>query len=177
MAAHLHLAPAPTEPVPDASSPSPIRVVLADDHALIRRSLRLALEGEEGVEVIGEADDLTSAIREVEGHKPDVLVLDLRMSDGSSVETVANVRERAPDTQVVVLTMHDDPVFAQHALASGALGFVMKELADHELPQAIRAAVRGDEYVSPRVSSRLQGLRSSLIDDVPTRATRSRFCG
>jgi two-component system, NarL family, response regulator NreC len=165
MAAHLHLAPAPSQHVLAASLPSSIRVVLADDHALMRRSLRLLLEGEEGVDVIAEAGDLASVVRDVHRHQPHVLVLDLRMPGGSSIETIGKLRERAPDTQVVVLTMDDNPVFAQHALASGALGFVLKEVADTQLPQAVRAVARGEEYISPRVVARLDALQRSLTDD------------
>jgi len=165
MAAYLHLAPSPTETDLNPALPSPIRVVLADDHILMRRSLRLLLDGEEGIEVIAEADNLASAVRHVHGHKPHVLVLDLRMPGGSSIETISKLRERAPDTQVVVLTMEDNPVFAQRALASGALGFVLKEVADGELPQAVCAAARGEEYVSPRVAARLDALHRSLTDD------------
>ena len=165
MAADLHLAPALTESNPSPAAPSPIRVVLADDHALMRRSLRLLLEGEEGVEVIAEAGDMESAVRYVQRHRPHVLVFDLRMQSGSSIETIGRLREQAPDTHVVVLTMQDNPVFAQHALGSGALGFVLKELADSELPQAVRAAALGEEYVSPRVAARLDALRRTLTDD------------
>jgi two-component system, NarL family, response regulator NreC len=92
-----------------------------------------------------------------------VLVLDLRIQ-GASNEAIGELRERAPETQLVVLTMSDSPVFAQHALACGALGFVLKELADGELPQAVRAAASGSEYVSPRVAPRLEALRRSLTD-------------
>jgi two-component system, NarL family, response regulator NreC len=162
---HLHLAPALTETAPGPSAPSPIRVVLADDHALMRHTLRLLLDGEEGVDVIAEAGDLASAVRHVHGHQPHVLVLDLSMPGGSSIETIGKLRERAPDTQVVVVTMDDSPVFAQHALATGALGFVLKELADSELPQAVRAAARGEEYISPRVAAGLDALQRSLTDD------------
>ncbi len=165
MAAHLHLAPAPGETDVTPAVPSPIRVVLADDHALIRRSVRLLLEGEEGVEVIAEADDLASAVRHVHGHSPHVLVLDLRMPGGSSIAAIGRLRERAPDTQVVVLTMEENPVFAQQALACGAVGFVLKDLAGTELPQAVRAAARGEEYVSPRVAARLDALSRSITED------------
>jgi two-component system response regulator NreC len=164
MAAHLHLAPAVTETGRVVSAASPIRVVLADDHALMLRSLRLLLEGERDVDVIAEADDLTSAERHVRDQSPHVLVLDLHLHGGSSIEMIGRLREEAPDTQIVVLTMKDNPVFAEHALASGALGFVLKELADSELPQAVRAAARGEEYVSPRVGARLEALRASITD-------------
>jgi two-component system response regulator NreC len=165
MSVHLRLAPSPAGTASVVFAASPIRVVLADDHALMRRSLRLLLDGEEGIEVIAEADELASAVRHVHDHQPRVLVLDLRMPGGSSVETIGKLRERVPDTQIVVLTMEDNPVFAQRALASGALGFVLKELADSELPQAVRAAASGEEYVSPRVAARLDALRRSLTDD------------
>ncbi|MGA2319168.1 MAG: response regulator transcription factor [Solirubrobacteraceae bacterium] len=165
MATHLHLTRAPTETNPDVAAQSPIRVVLADDHALMRRSLRLLLEHEEGVDVIAEAGEMASAIRQVDGHKPDVLVLDLRMPGGSSLETIGILRERAPDTQVVVVTMEDNPVFAQQAVAAGALGFVLKDRADSELAQAIRTVARGEVYVSPLVAARLDALHRSLTDD------------
>jgi two-component system response regulator NreC len=155
MSGHLHLAPALIETdagVPECSS---IRVVLADDHALMRHSLRSLLESEPGVEVIAEADDLASAVHQVYDRRPHVLVLDLRMPDGSSVETIGELRARMPDTHVVVLTMNDNPAFARQALDCGALGFVLKERADDELPRAVRAAARGEEYISPSVAARL----------------------
>jgi two-component system, NarL family, response regulator NreC len=151
--------------MPVASSASPVRVVLGDDHALMRRSLRLLLDGEKNVEVIAEASDLASVLRQVQDDPPDVLVLDLGMPDGSSVEAIGQLRERVPKTQIVALTMEDDPVFAQRALAAGALGFVVKELADDELPQAVRAAARGEEYVSPRMAPRLDTIGRSLTEE------------
>jgi len=152
---------APTVPtVPRAAAPLPvIRVVLADSHALMRRSLRLLLDGEQEVEVVGEADDLASVVRHVEGDQPQVLLLDLSMPGGSSVETIGQLRERSPATQIVALTMEDGPVFAQRALAAGAVGFVMTERSDAELLQAIRAAARGEEYISPQMATRLEAMR------------------
>ncbi len=132
---------------------------------MMRRSLRLLLDGEEGVEVIAEAGDMTSALQHVNGHRPHVLVLDLRMSGTSNIQTIGKLRERAPETQIVVLTMDENPVFAQHALASGAVGFVLKDLADSELPLAVRAAARGEQYISPRVAVRLDALNRSITED------------
>jgi two-component system response regulator NreC len=137
----------------------PIRVVLADDHALLRRSLRLLLGHERDVEVVAEAGDLATAARHVERLRPAVLVLDLRMPGGSSIDLVDRLRERVPQTAVVALTMEQDPGFARRALAAGALGFVSKDLADVELAAAVRAAAHGQEYVSPRVAARLRGSR------------------
>ncbi|MGD1058304.1 MAG: response regulator transcription factor [Solirubrobacteraceae bacterium] len=139
--------------------------MLADDHALMRRSLRLLLDGEEGIEVIAEANDLAAVTRNVHSHEPHVLILDLSMPDGSSIEAISRLREQAPDTQIVVMTMEENPVFAQRAFAAGAVGFVAKDLADDELPQAIRAAARGEEFVSPRTATRLDALQRSLTDD------------
>lgn len=142
-----------------------IRVVLADDHALMRRSLRSLLDREEGVSVIAEADDIASVARHVLGHGPHVLALDLNMPGGSSIDAISRLRERAPDTEVVVVTMEEDPVFAQRAFEAGALGFVAKEMADEELPAAVRAAARGEEFVSPRVAARLDALHRALSSD------------
>jgi DNA-binding NarL/FixJ family response regulator len=165
MAADLHLARTLDQTGLDPSARLPIRVILADDHAFVRRSLRLLLEGEEGIDVIAEAADLTSAVRDVYSHQPHVLVLDLGLFNGANTKAIEQLRERAPETQIVVLAMRDGPVFARHTLAAGARCFVAKELADGELPQAIRAAARGDEYVSPGVAARLDAPRRSLPDD------------
>jgi len=161
----LHLASSPAGAAAVVSGTAPVRVVLADAHALMRRSLRLLLDGEKDVEVIAEASDLNSAVRHVQGDRPQVLVLDLSMPDGSSIEVIGQLRERVPETQIVALTMEDNPVFAQRALAAGALGFVVKELADDELPQAVRAAARGEEYISPRMAPRLDAIGRSLTEE------------
>lgn len=172
MASHLRIAPVPdlaTKPLASEQRPlaseEPIRIVLADDHALMRRSLRLLLDGEHDLEVVAEAGDHPTALRHVHGHQPDVLVLDLRMNNGSGIQAVRAYSERTPATKIVVLTMEDDPVFAQRALAAGAVGFVTKDLADVELAKAVRAAAKGEEFVSPRVAARLDSLHRSLTDN------------
>lgn len=165
MAAHLRLASSLEETRFEESARLHTRVVLADDHALVRSSLRLLLEDEENIDVIAEAADLTSTMRHVDGLQPHVLVFDLGLSNHSGIKAIEQLRERAPETQIVVLTMQDDPVLAQHTLAAGALGFVLTERADGELAPAIRAATRGEEYVSPGVAARLNALGRSLIED------------
>ena len=164
MAPDLHLA-SSRDTVEEARSETPIRVVLADDHALMRRGLRQLLDGEQDVTVIAEADDLASVARHVHDGEPHVLVLDLGMPGGSSIEAIGELRERVPGTQIVVLSLEDNPAFAQRAFLAGAVGFVAKDLADDELPQAIRAAVHGQEYVSPRVAARLEALHRSLTEN------------
>ncbi len=132
-----------------------IRVVIADDHAVVRRGLRQVLDIEEGFEVVAEASDLEDARRYVRGHRPDVLVLDLNMPGGSSLAGIPEIRAECPETQIVVLTMQDEPAYARHALSAGALGYVLKESAESELVEAIRRAAAGDTYLNPRLGARV----------------------
>jgi two-component system, NarL family, response regulator NreC len=143
----------------------PIRVVVADDHELVRRSLRLVLGQQDDVEVIAEAGDLLAAVREVNGRLPHVLVLDLRMPDGSSIELIRQLRQRVPETAIVAVTMEDSPAYARAAIDAGAVGFVLKEHATHDLPVAVRCAARGEEFVSARVGMGLAALQRSVDDD------------
>lgn len=162
---HLRLAPIPVDLSARSMVGGTIRVVLADDHTLMRRSLRLLLDGEDDFDVIAEASDLASVIQYVDGSQPHVLVLDLGMPDGSSSEAIEQLRERAPKMQIVMVTMHENPMFAQRALAAGAIGFVLKDLADEELPEAIRCAARGEQYLSPRLVHPLQDLHRTVSED------------
>jgi two-component system response regulator NreC len=154
MATHLHLAPDPVATEKRITAGSPIRVVLADDHALMRHGLLLALADDEGVEVVSQADDMASAVHQTYLHKPDVLVLDMRIRGGSAVAAIAELRKHLPATKVVVLSMSDSPALAQYALACGAAGFVRKECADDELAAAVRAAAHGERYVNPLLAER-----------------------
>jgi len=165
MATHLHLASTQRPTVGTLPQSEPIQVVLADDHTMMRRSLRMLLDAEANLEVVGEAGDHATVTSLVDAQQPHVLVLDLRMDGASSIDTVRALSERAPSTKIVVLSMEDSPVFAQRALTAGAVGFVAKDLADEELAQAVRAAARDEEYVSPRVASRLDALHRALTDN------------
>ena len=140
-------------------------MVLADDHAAARRSMRRLLDGAERVNVIAEASDLNAAAREVYARLPRVLVLDLDLPDGSSIETVGRLRAEVPGTEVVMLTMDESPRFAQKAFDAGAVGFVLKDRADSELVDAVQRAARGEEYVSPRVATGLDILRRAIEGD------------
>jgi two-component system, NarL family, response regulator NreC len=162
------LARAVTEPYSFRAS-LPIRVVVADDHELVRRSLRLVLGQQDDVEVIAEAGDLLAAVREVNGRLPHVLVLDLRMPDGSSIELIRQLRARVPETAIVAVTMEDSPAYARAAIDAGAVGFVLKEHATHDLPVAVRCAARGEEFVSARVGIGLAALQRSVDDDLSAR--------
>jgi two-component system, NarL family, response regulator NreC len=159
---HLHLAPEPPAP---SAEPGVIRVLLADDHALVRRTLRLLLDQEHDIEVVAEADDLASVARYVAEHRPRAVALDLGLTDGSISEAIRLLRERAPQTQIVIVTMEENPVFAQRALDAGAIGFVSKDLADEELPEAIRRAAHDEQYVSPRISLPLENAIRAVAED------------
>jgi two-component system response regulator NreC len=132
-----------------------ITVVLADDHAVVRKGLRLLLEAESGLRVKAEAGTVPDAIRMARAHRPDILVLDLNMPGGSGLAAIPTIRAEAPMTAIVVLTMQDDPSFARKALQAGALGFVLKEAADDELLGAIRLAAEGETYLNPRLGARI----------------------
>jgi two-component system, NarL family, response regulator NreC len=132
-----------------------ITVVLADDHAVVRKGLRLLVEAEDGLSVVAEAGNVPDALRMARAHRPRVLVLDLTMPGGSSLEAIPTIREQAPMTAIVVLTMQNDPSFARQALQAGALGFVLKEAADDELLGAIKLAAEGETYLNPRLGARL----------------------
>ena len=129
--------------------------MLADDHAVVRSALRLLLEAEDDFEVVAEAGDADSATRYVRGHKPQVLILDLNMPGGSSLERVPAIKEASPDTQIVVLTMQEDPAFAREAMRAGVLGYILKEAADAELVKAVRLAAEGETYLQPALGARL----------------------
>jgi two-component system, NarL family, response regulator NreC len=132
-----------------------IKIVLADDHAVVRSGLQLLLDAEEDFAVCAVAGDVETALRYVRGHHPKILILDLNMPGGLSLEAIPSVREISPATEVVVLTMQADPAFARQALAAGARAYVLKEAADAELVEAIRRAAGGDTYLNPQLGARL----------------------
>ncbi len=132
-----------------------IRIVIADDHAVVRRGLRQVLDTEPGFEVVAEAANVDDARRYVRGHRARVLVLDLNMPGGSSLGHIPTIRTEFPDTQIVVLTMQNEPAYARQALSAGALGYVLKEAAEEELVEAIRRAAVGDTYLNPRLGARV----------------------
>lgn len=146
-----------------ADSKEVITIVLADDHSVVRSGLRMLLEAEPDIEVVAEAGDVDAARRYVLGYKPTVLVLDLNMPGGSSLEAIPKVAEVSPDTSVVVLTMQEDPAFAREALRAGARGYVLKHAAGAELVQAIRAAAGGGTWLNPDL-----GARMAATPDGPT---------
>jgi two-component system, NarL family, response regulator NreC len=134
-----------------------ISIVLADDHAVVRRGLRLVLDAEDDFHVVAEAGTSDDAARLVRAHRPDVAVLDLNMPGTAAtiLDVLPTLAAEVPGSRIVVLTMQEDPQFARKALASGANGYVLKEAADAELVEAIRLAAAGEVYLNPRLGARI----------------------
>ncbi len=148
-----------------------ISIVLADDHAVVRRALRVLLEEESDFEVVAEAQDAEGAIRYLRGHKPDVLILDLNMPGQPSLEAIGEMREVSPQTKIVVLTMQKEPAFARQALQLGVLGYVLKEAAANELVQAVRSAAAGETYLQPALGAKLAAEPEAAAGDLSERET------
>jgi two-component system response regulator NreC len=140
-------------------------VILADDRAFMRRALRTLLDGEEDVQVVAEADDLASLARCVNGWEPHVLVLDMSLPSEEGIAAIGQLREEMPQIQIVVLTVQDNPVFAQRAIGAGARGFVVKDIADTDLGKAVRVVARGEHYLSPPMAGELERFRRGLTQD------------
>jgi two-component system, NarL family, response regulator NreC len=136
-------------------------IVLADDHTVMRNALRLLLDAE----VVAEAGDADTAVRFVRGHKPTILILDLNMPGRSSLDAIPDIQEASPQTEVVVLTMQNEPAFARRALQAGVRGYVLKEAADSELVQAVRSAAAGNIYLQPALGARLAAARDGREAD------------
>ena len=139
-----------TRPLPD-----PIRVVVVDDHTLVRSGLRLLLEAEQGFVVEDEAADAEQAIRLARLHKPDVILLDVVMPGRSGIDAAPEILAAAPHAHILVLSMQDDPSYVRQAFGAGASGYLLKEAADDDLVQAVREVAAGNRYVHPALGARL----------------------
>jgi two-component system response regulator NreC len=132
-----------------------ISIVLADDHGVVRSGLRMVLEAEDDLDVVGEAENIEGAVRKLKAYKPDVLVLDVNMEGLSSIDSLPEITGASPETQIVVLTMQSETGFARDALRGGARGYLLKDAADTELVEAVHSVNRGERYVQPSVGARL----------------------
>jgi two-component system response regulator NreC len=132
-----------------------IRIVIVDDHAVVRSGLKLLLDGQEDLEVVGEAGDARTAVFEARAQKPDVILMDVVMPTGSGIDATPAVLKEAPDAKVLILSMQDDPAYVREAFAAGASGYVLKEAADAELVAAVREVAAGQRYVHPTLGARL----------------------
>ena len=144
-----------SSPAPASTPGPPITIVLADDHQVVRSGLRVLLESDGRFAVLGESGDVAGTVQQVRACRPRVLVLDLNMGGESSLEAIPQLRSEVPETQIVVLTMQEDPAFARAALRAGAIGYVLKDAADSELMQAVTLAAEGRTYLNPELGARL----------------------
>jgi two-component system, NarL family, response regulator NreC len=142
-----------------------LTLVIADDHAVVREGLRMLLESEDDLSVVGEASDLGETYALLREHAPDVLLLDLHMGPQLSLATLSELQAASRATAFVILTMDDDPAFAQQAWAAGAAGYVLKEASRADLVRAIRTVGRGGRYLDPGVGGlALQGGEAVLTE-------------
>ena len=132
-----------------------IQVVLVDDHAVVRSGLRLLLDGQEDIKVVGEAGNARDAVFRARALKPDVILLDVVMPGESGIEVLPTLLKESPDTRVLVLSMQDDPSYVREAFAAGASGYVLKEAADEEVVSAVREIAGGGSYVHPALGARM----------------------
>jgi two-component system response regulator NreC len=143
------------------------RVLLADDHAVLRSGLRLLLIGTNEYEIVGEASSGSEALSLAEQLQPDLILLDLSMPALGGLEALPTLRKLVPSARILILTMHDDPQYLRQALKHGASGYVLKKAADAELLSAMRAVLRGEVYVHPSMT------RVLLEDILPEAQSRN----
>jgi two-component system response regulator NreC len=133
----------------------PVRVLVVDDHAVVRAGLRLLIDREPSMVVVDEAADANEAIFRVMEHKPDVLLIDVTLPGESGIHAIPKLLAASPDTKILVLSMHDDPRYVREAFAAGACAYVLKEAADAEVVAAIREVAAGGSYVNPVLGARM----------------------
>jgi two-component system, NarL family, response regulator NreC len=137
-----------------------IRVLIVDDHAVVRSGLRRILDAESDVEVVGEAGTVREAVFEARSSKPDVILMDVVMPEQSGIEGASEVLKEAPEARILMLSMQDDPRYVREAFAAGAAGYVLKEAADAEVVEAVRRVAAGESYVHPALGARLVAVES-----------------
>lgn len=129
-----------------------LRLLLAEDHQIVRRRLRTLLQDHDGWQVVAEASDGREAVRLAEAHRPDVAVIGLTMPVLSGIETTRRIVERSPVTRVIVLSTHADDVYVDEARRAGAVGFVLTDVADVDLPAAVDEVAKGGFFTSPMLT-------------------------
>jgi two-component system, NarL family, response regulator NreC len=137
-----------------------IRVLVVDDHAVVRTGLRRVLDAEDDIETVGEAPNAERAVFEAMEHRPDVVLMDVVMPGKSGIEGMPAVLQAVPETKVLVLSMQDDPRYVREAFEAGARGYVLKEAADAEVADAVRAVAAGERYVHPALGAKLVAAES-----------------
>jgi two-component system response regulator NreC len=132
-----------------------IRIVVVDDHAVVRSGLRMLLDAEDDLEVVGDAGSARDAVFEVRARQPDVILLDVTMPDENGIVVLPKLLHEAPDAKVLMLSMEDDPSYVRRAFGAGAHGYVLKEAADAEVVAAVREVAEGRRYVHPTLGARM----------------------
>ena len=140
-----------------------VKVLIVDDHAVVRAGLRMLVDAEEDMETVGEAGSVRDAIFEARSGKPDLILIDVLMPGESGLEGVPKLIKEHPDVKILVLSMEDDPRYVREAFAAGARGYVLKEAADAELVAAIREVASGGRYVHPELGARLVAAETEAI--------------
>jgi len=141
----------------------PIRVLIADDHALFRRGLNMVLESEDGIDVVAEAEDGQDAIAKSEEFAPDVVLMDVRMPRVSGIEATRTIRDVIPTAKILMLTVSDEEEDLYEAIKAGANGYLLKEISIEEVADAIRAVVQGQSLISPSMASKLLTEFNTLV--------------
>ena len=145
-----------------------IRVLIVDDHAVVRSGLRLLLDAEEDLEPVGEAGNARDAVFQARVLKPDVILLDVVMPEQTGLDVLPQLKHESPDVKVLILSMQDEPRYVREAFASGASGYVLKEAADTEVVAAVREVAGGGRYVNPELGARLAASASAATSLAPS---------
>jgi DNA-binding NarL/FixJ family response regulator len=151
---------------------NPIRILLADDHTVMRRGLRLLLESQPGYTVVAEAADGREAISQAEATQPDVAVMDIAMPNLSGIEAAQRINAAHPNLAVVILSMHSDEGYVLRALKAGAKGYILKDSAEGDLIEAIRAVHQGKTFFSPEIT---QMLVADHVREIRARGAEDRY--
>lgn len=157
--------------------PERLRILVVDDHLIVREGIRWLLDQEEDLEIVAEAATAAAALEEVAVSAPHVVLLDLHLPDRSGLETLREIRDRSPEVAVVVLTMSDQPEYVEEAVRAGAAGYLVKNAPQAELTRAVRAAAAGDAYIQAEVTRPLLIRFAEEVrdrGDIPSLAPRER---
>jgi len=151
------------------------RILLADDHSVVRSGFRLILNQQPDLEVVGEAASGTEAVRQTLALKPDLVIMDVGMPDINGVEATRRIIEQCPDCKVLILSMHRDSVYVRETLRAGAKGYLLKDSIDEDLVNAVRAVARGEGFLSPAVSKTvLDDYQQHMADPLDLLTARER---
>jgi two-component system, NarL family, response regulator NreC len=151
------------------------RILLADDHSVVRQGFRLILENQSDMEVVGEASNGREAVTVAEALQPDVVIMDVTMPELNGIEATRRIGELAPRTRVLALSMHKDSVYVREILRAGAKGYLLKDAAGNDLLAAVRAVARGEGYLSPTVSDAvLTDYRKHVTNPIDLLTSRER---